>query len=309
MFGNLSDRSKNTKPNGAGQQQHLEYLPNPQASLLHRSQRWLEDRLKRGEREVFSESIELTPELASLLLTLNTANRTLKDSVVSRYATDIGEGRFAFNGEPLIVCKNRVLGDGQHRSHAVIRAGRSIHTMITFGIDQSTMTTMDGGVARTAGDYLHMESYVDANAFAATAGKLLQIESKGKVYSGTEAPTKQQVLDFARNHPDIVESLRIVGSGKPVGSKSTLSAAHYLMAQKDRNAADYFIQRLIDGTELTKNDPIYVLREKLMSKDKRLNVNEQLKAIAMAWNNWRANRQVRTVTHAVKKGVKLPEFQ
>lgn len=297
-----------TTANGASQD-HLEFYPNPRAHVLERANRWLSDRLKRGKHEVFAEPVELTPELASLLLVLNTHNRTVKENVLNKYVVDISEGRFPLNGETIIVCKDDVLGDGQHRCLAVTMTGKSVNVIVVFGIDPEARTTMDQGTAKTAGDFLHMESYSDANALAATANKLIQIEKYGKFSIGSESPTKQQILEYAREHPDIAESLRVVGKPRGIANKTLLAAAHYLMSRKDREAADYFIQRLIDGTGLSKTDAIYVLREKLRSKEKRLTSNEQMKAIIMAWNNWRSKRQVKTVTHFVKKGVKLPELQ
>jgi hypothetical protein len=66
--------------------------------------------------------------------------------------------------------------------------------------------------------------------------------------------------------------------------------------------------KLVAGDGLSRTDPIYVVREKLLTKDKRLNSNEKIKAIFMGWNNWRTSRTVKTVTHSIGKGVKLPEL-
>lgn len=77
-------------------------------------------------------------------------------------------------------------------------------------------------------------------------------------------------------------------------------------SRRDHLAADNFMERLAEGSELKRRHPILTLREKLRS-DARLNQNEQLKAVIMAWNNWRRGQNVNHVTHSVAKGEKLPE--
>jgi hypothetical protein len=298
-----------TKSNGSAPHGALDYLPNPNASSLKRAERWLASRLDRGEKELFSETVELTPELASLLLALNTNNRHVRQSTVENYASDIVAGRWAFNGESMIVCSDRVLSDGQHRCHAVIHSGQAIATIMVFGTDPSTRTTTDGGIAKTAGDYLAIDGTVDGNNFAATASKVLMIQEFGKLQTGSEQPTKQQTLEFSRAHPEIADSIRAIGDGHAkLASKSLLAAAHYMMALRDKKAADAFMGKLVAGDGLSRTDPIYVVREKLLTKDKRLNSNEKIKAIFMGWNNWRTSRTVKTVTHSIGKGVKLPEL-
>jgi hypothetical protein len=292
-----------------GGHQPLDFLPNPNAIVMKRAERWLAERLARGEREVFSEIVDLTPELASLLLALNTNNRTLRDHTVKNYAADIKSGRWQFNGESIIVCSDRVLSDGQHRGRAVIEAGQAIKVVIVFGTPSSSRTTTDGGIAKTAGDYLAIEGFVDSNNVAATGAKVLSIQVRGKIATGSEMPTKQETLEFVRENPDLIESVRCVNDGHArLGSKSLLAAAHYMMARKDQAAAAVYIGKLISGENLSRTDPIYVVREKLLAKDKRLNSNEKMKAIIMGWNNWRSKRSVKTLTHSVGKGVKLPEL-
>lgn len=275
-----------------------------------RAQRWLEDRIKKSGRKEFAEISLLTPEIAAQLLKRNPKNRTLKQATVERYARDIESDRFAFNGEPIIVSDTGELNDGQHRCHAVIYAQKPIKTLFMFGVPRESRTTVDQGTARTAGDYLGMDGVANSNHLAAIAGKVIEIERFGKLISvNADKPTKAEIVERAKADKGIAESFAFVhrtGAGR-VSSYSLLGTAHYLLRKKGGADADTFIDRLIEGVELKARDPIFVAREKLISRDKRLNQNERMKTIIMAWNNYRARSSVKTLTHSVKKGDKLPE--
>lgn len=297
-----------SKSHGGGS---LDFLPNPNAAALKRGERWLKDRLARGHKETFSETIELTPEVASLLLALNSNNRNLRESVVAGYAKDIQAGRWSFNGESIIVCSDDVLSSGQHRSRAVIQAGIAITSIIVFGVAPASRRTVDGGLAKTAGDHLHAEGFADSAGLAAAGVRIISIDAFGRIMTGEDRATKQEQMEWVRNNPDIALSVRATnrdGSGK-IAPRTLLATAHFLLTRADPDAADKFMEALISGENLSRSSPIYVLREKLLAKEKRLNDNERLKAIFMAWNNWRAGRSVKTLTHSMERGEKLPDLR
>lgn len=278
-----------------------------------RAKRWLDEMIKEGKKRPLGVVGMLTPELAALLLAKNPENRVLTQSTIDAYARDIEQNRYPLNGEPLIVSKEGELNDGQHRSMAVIQTQKPIKTMFVFGIDRETRTTVDEGRARTAGDYYSMEGGLDANNVAATASKIMQILTKGKLCSNaSDKPTKQEILDFLRDNEDaIAHSVsQITGkSTSKLGGKSLLAAAHYMMKNRDPDDADFYISQLITGADLSARSPILAVREKLIDPTRRLTQNEKLKAIFMGWNNFRNGRSVRSVTHSIKKFEALPELQ
>jgi hypothetical protein len=282
------------------------------ATASTRAKRWLADRIKSGAKKEFAEIGVLTPEVAALLLQRNEKNRVVKEATVERYARDIETGRFAFNGEPIIVADTGELNDGQHRCHAVVYAQKPIKTLFVFGAPRDSRTTVDQGTARTAGDYLGMDGVSNSNHLATIACKLIEIENFGKLISvHADKPTKAEIVERAKSDPQIQASFRFVhrkGAAR-VSSYSLLGAAHYMLRKKGGPDADVFMDKLIEGVELKARDPIFVAREKLISRDKRLNQNERLKTIIMAWNNYRARSAVKTLTHSVKKGEKLPELR
>jgi len=279
-----------------------------------RAQRWLDSRITYAATNgVTMEKCCVTPEVAALLLERNASNRKLNEGDIQRYADDIMAARWAFNGETLIVSDDGFLNDGQHRCHAVIRAGRAIETAVVFGVPRESRTTVDGGRVRQVGDYLQMDDIPNGTNVAAAARKIMEIEDYGKIITSADLRhSKQAILDRSRQDSEILASVRachLQGYGK-VGSLSMLATAHYFLKQVDVDAADQFIHKLVSGADLPLHHPIWTARNKLVGRDVRLNQNEKLKTIIMGWNNWRAGKQkVRTVTHTVKKGEALPEIR
>ena len=284
----------------------------PQQHENDRAARWLNDRIRKGKHGMFSEFAELSPELASMLLKINPNNRQMKQHHVERMASDITSGLWRVTGETIVISKCGLLNDGQNRCAAVIRAGRSITVNFVFGADRESRLFMDQGLTRTPGDYLGMDGIRDPNNIAAAARKILDIERYGKLITGLSGkPSKAEVQEFAHSISTALDRSICVcrrrGHGK-VASLSSLMTAHYLMSKVDPDDADDFIEKLIDGTGLGARDPVFVVREKLIDPKKRLNQNEQLKAMFMGWNNYRKNKAVVSVTHTIKKGEKLPEL-
>lgn len=269
-------------------------LPLIDDGAFRRVKSWLAECLRRGEHEVFTVEAELSPFLARLLLARNPDNRNVKEVRVADYAADIQAGNWQLNGESIKISRTGLLNDGQHRCRAVDRAGRSIRTLITFGVDRDTRLTLDQGAVRSPGDYLGMEGVENPNHAAAVASLLWQYEHLGRVsYQQLYRPTKAQTREAFHTHPGINDSIR-VASGKGstnAGGVSVLAFCHWVFAQRDREAATAFISRLIKGNDLSTKDPIYLCRERLHS-DKRLKLEEKVELIFRAWNLHRKNKRL-----------------
>lgn len=250
---------------------------------------WLDDRLKRGETEVFSEVITLTPTLAEMLLKRNPGNRTLRQRAVGAYATDISSGNWALNGESIKIARDGLMNDGQHRCHAVVSAGRSIRTVILFGVDRDSRMTVDQGAVRTAGNYLAMNGAKDSNHVAAVASLLWQYEEGGRFATGGYSrPTKAQVAQSAESHPGIYDSILAVPTGsRLVATKSLLAFCHYVIARRaGRHLADTFILSLGLGG-MARSNPISRVRDRLLGEGKKLTTPQKIELIFRGWNAWR----------------------
>jgi hypothetical protein len=273
-----------------------------------RAAAWLEDRIKRGRNETFSEVVELTPELAELLLQRNEANRPVRRGALSRYKADVVVGAWELNGEALKVSEDGLLNDGQHRCMAVIETGASIHTYITFGLERATRMTLDQGDSRTSGDYLQME-YGDpnANVVASACALLAAYLDRGSIVTGGNNPvTKQMGREIRAEHPGVVESARVVNKipARRGISQSQAAFLHYLVSRTDREAADLFIEKLATGAELKVTDPIYRARERLLSP--RMTKYERMELLFRTWNAWRRRG---TVRGGIQLNGELPQLE
>lgn len=258
-----------------------------------RARAWLQDRIDRSAREgSFTETISLSPVIAELLLERNEHNRNLRQRAVDTYATDIAGGNWCFNGEAIKVSVEGLLNDGQHRCHAVIKAARSIRTNVTFGLERDSRMTVDQGAVRTAGNYLSMAGHESSNHLAAVAALTWQYENLG-IIDNKRPPTKTQINQTVEDHPGFADSIKAIPSGARVGrSRSVLAFCHYIIAKRSKSHADSFFLRLVLGDGLSRKDPIYHCRERLLAASK-MRAEEKVEIIFRTWNALRRN-QVQT---------------
>lgn len=120
----------------------------------------LSDRLIDGVPEIinfackvpYARVEEISPELAEKMLTHNSANRSLKMDQVASIANTIRNGHYVFTNQSIGFDQNGVLTDGQHRLHAIIRAGIPVPMVVVYGSNQSPY--LDRGKKRTVSDNL-----------------------------------------------------------------------------------------------------------------------------------------------------------
>lgn len=286
------------------------------ANILERrrAEAWLADRVKRGERGVFSEVGVLSPVLAEVLLDRNPDNRLIKEGIVEKYASDIADGRWELNGESVKIARDGSLNDGQHRCSGVVRAASPIKTLFTFGVERTSRLTLDQGAIRTPGDYLSMEGIPQANNVAAVAALIWQYETHGRVSAqALYRPTKAQVRETYHSHPAISESVTFASKQgvSIVGGKSVVAFCHYLFKKHDQAGADEFISSLISGAKLEDTDPILLCRNRL-SGSKRMRVDEKVELIIRAWNHHRSGRRLQKIqlgTKESRKPTELPKVE
>ena len=116
---------------------------------------------------------KITPQLAQYYLTKNTGNyRTLLSSRVDQYKSDIINGKWEFNGEPIQFSKSGKLLNGQHRLTAIWLSGKTVEMVVERGLDDDTLI-FDIGKMRTTSDiakHSGLPSAVTSNVSIGTAG-------------------------------------------------------------------------------------------------------------------------------------------
>lgn len=239
---------------------------------------------------------QLTPALAALLLERNPANRKISAMNVERFAYDIQGGRWAFNGEPIIVSDTGELNDGQNRCQAVVSAGIPIDVILVVGVSRDSRTTLDQGKARTIGDYLAMEGHGNANHLGATANIVWQVQTRGfHSTAGSASATRSEMMNLIADNPGIERSVVLCGTpgARNTAGQSVLAAAHFLIGRKGaRHEVDDFAYQVMDGAGLKAGDPALYARNRLINERGRLKPNEKLELLFKAWNARRLGTKV-----------------
>jgi hypothetical protein len=280
------------------------------ASPEKRAANWLDAQVAKSQDKITTVIADLTPSIATALLGRNDDNRKLRESVVTGYARDMQNGSWDMNGEPVIVAKNGMMNDGQHRCAAVIRAGIALPMVFIFGVERDTRTTLDQGTVRRLADYLAMEGRANAIRLAALGGYLWMYQNRGTIHAeGKNRPTKSEVIDFINAHPNIAKSLQIV-DGKHAHkfvSLVVLAFAHWVFARRSNQAAaDTFILSLIEGANLDVDSPILYVRNRLIAEHGKLRPNNTAELLFKAWN---AYRRGDTLKRLVIMGGQLPKLE
>lgn len=262
---------------------------------------WLEDRIAASKKAPSAEVVTLTPVLAELLIERNTDNRPISAYNENTMMSDVAGGRFAFNGESIVVSSNGVLIDGQHRCQVVIKTRQSIQTVIVFGPKEEARYTIDIGRPKSAGNFLAMKGHKYANHLAAAARLVLiyrhnNNKNLSNGWGGAYSPTKTEVVDAVEQLRGLETSLDFVSPApRSYGGKGFLAFTHYIITKRaGRNAADEFFGKLFDMSNLPKGDPILACGKRLpnlhSSGAAALTVKAEL--IFKCWNLWRNNAKV-----------------
>lgn len=211
------------------------------------------------------ELTNVTPDFANELLARNGHNRPLQKNRVRALAAAMRSGRWAVNGETVIVSEDGVLLDGQHRLKAVTEYGQAVDLLIAYGAPPSAFETIDTGKARSAGDILGMQGVKYPQKTASTAKLVWQMIHRVPLL--TTAPPVY-LAEVAERFPAIEKwAAKTAGMGvDTILPESTLLAAMvYLEDIAKRPAlADDFFSSLIEGAGLEQGSPILALRNRII---------------------------------------------
>lgn len=98
--------------------------------------------------EITSKVMLVTPEMATKWLANTIGNRHINKERVKTYVNDIKNG-WALNGQPIIISDKNHLMDGHHRLTAIVEAKTPARFVVTYGVKEETMATIDIGMRRS----------------------------------------------------------------------------------------------------------------------------------------------------------------
>lgn len=239
----------------------------------------------------------VSPELASKLLEHNSINRPVTKSHVEGLAREMKAGRWRLNGETIIISRNGVVIDGQHRLLAVTKSGVTIQSFMVTGVDENDIESVGVGRKRSTGDVLGMYGYINTNTLASVARQfaLLDAGLPGARLSVSPMEERETIV----NNPEIEYATDWLGRGFGViPRRSVIASAYAYMLVKCRRAGvdnahvHNFFDKMKTGASLEVSDPIYALRDKLAKvlRPRGANNKEVISLIFRAWNAHRSGR-------------------
>lgn len=251
-----------------------------------------------------SKVMEITPAMAVDMLKKNNKNRPISNTYVKKFAKDMREGKWMVNGEAIVFSQDGTLLDGQHRLQAIVESGSAVTMCVVNGISEDAYKTIDIGRKRTAADAIATfdEKFLkDRGVIAAAISTLYQFE--GGIYN-EDARSKhlshEDVISFAeKNFKHLSRSLehvRPLGWARKIVPFSCLVAIHYLFNKVDPFETETFFHKLNSGEGMHKDDPVNLLRNRLMEIRSAGGVFRTREVIPYLLKTWELIREGKTVT-------------
>ncbi len=243
--------------------------------------------------------MRVTPEVCRQWLERNVHNRPLSDDLVIAYMVDMLDGRWQYNGDAIRFDTEGNLIDGQHRLHTCIEAGVPFETDVIFGLAPEAIRTIDIGRARTAGHIAHLEGVQNAACACAVAALIILHRKHGieRLNDPRCQPTKTQIVEATRTLPGLeaaVAKARLLG--RKIAAPRIVGFSYWAFAEHNRTLADRFFDELAHGLNLSPDNPVYHLRERLLANRRAKAKLPQLEIVALffkAWLHYRDGRPLR----------------
>jgi hypothetical protein len=260
----------------------------------------------------------VTPQKALEWIEKNTSNRPLSHARIRQYVKDITDGNFGLTGEAIRFFEDGTLADGQHRLTAIVKACKSIETLVVFGLSKSVASYIDTGKSRTAGDVLCMFSGVgDADAKAlATTIRMIVHHDAGRHYAATSgsgngntstAMTNREIQDFYRDNEealsDAMDWVRAHGKfTNAVIPRAAQTALYYLFKRANAPLAHDYLSKIIHGMNVEPKSTQASVREILLrdlSSTRKLDLRSKIYTVVKGFNSEHKRRGISSAKGAL----------
>lgn len=270
------------------------------------------DRIKNATPKKGKFDIDVTPEMAEDILTLNTGNRQMSHDVIFSYAVDMLEGNWVDTGDStLSVSTELKLLNGQHRLMAQVKSGATVNYTIATGRPPDAFKFIDAHRKRTGGDTLSVRNLPDPNQASATVTFLLYVLKYNRVpglVKGASIHNNEidEWINEEGNLRKLDQVLKLSYSIYRKHAKSLLTQTMWtglflLFSMKHKGDAEEFMEKLATFENVGKDDnaPVWYARKYLenwrdKAKDKRdgfkqgaQGVDQRTRHIITAWNHFR----------------------
>ncbi len=238
----------------------------------------------------------ITPDRAYEYLesAFKASNRRVSQHYVKAYAEAMRRGEWLVTNQGIGFDWNGVLRDGQHRLWAVVESGCTVRMNVTRNMDPAAFDVIDAGRRRTGSDILSIHGEVNTHRLNAALTWQWR-QDNGQLATDTTLAVRNlssaQRLETLAKHPLIRESLNVMG-GFPGGLRRLLPPGlfvwlDYQLRQANPVKAAEFFEKLRSGAGMEPTDPVWLLRERLisnLSSKRRIEPTELAALCIKAWN-------------------------
>lgn len=230
------------------------------------------------------ERVTVTPKIAEAWLQRNAGNRPISKTIVARYAQSMRNGEWMFNGQPICFDSSGNLNNGQHRLSACVDSGVPFETMVVRGLPKESFRTMDVGKKRNMGDNLAASGETHYALLAGTL-RIVMCIRKG-VLTNAGFPD-DELWSLLESEPEIRRSAAFACGSRAKERlwPSVVGALHYEFSLRDKALCEWFFDKLGEGENLTREDVMYQLREKLaINSSRKFGRDARLALAIKSWN-------------------------
>lgn len=264
----------------------------------------------------WAQVVSVTPVMAAAWLTTSTGNRgrqagkvLVNKDRVEKYSRMIREGRWEVNNDAVTFDDAGHLRNGHNRLSAVVDTGITIPMLVLTGVGAESYFTMDGGWKRSLAQHFAERGEKYATHLAALVNQMFIIASEGgfdnldRFSTHTHfRPDVFQAIMFLDDNPELRVSAEM---GSKHGhhlkcSPLAMGACHFMFTKIDEEDADAFFKRLYSGVGLEDDDPIRLVRERLIKEGRPwrslgLNMEAQAALTIKAWNAFRRGDRMKQI--------------
>jgi len=253
----------------------------------------------------------ITPVMAQAWLDRGGTNRKPSERAIQKLMWAIQLGEWDMTGETIKLDKDGKVRDGQHRLHAVIRAGIPVDNIVVRGISESAFDKIDTGKSRSMADVLSIHGHNQTVAKATAARGLMLIEQIGRITTGGSRlgtipmPSNAAGLAYIESHPEVNEGIRLADKvrvvGGFVGGTGLWAIPLAMFWRLSPEQTEVFVESLVVGEMLERGSPILRLRNSYQGRSRDWHAHgearERLVAIVIkAWNFWRRDETVQQIS-------------
>lgn len=255
--------------------------------------------------------VMIDPDTAARWLAHNAANRNVRNSQVSKYASDMAAGRWHLTGSPIQFAVDGRLLDGQHRLHAVIKSGMTVPMFVVRGLPTTAQAFMDTGAKRTVADQLGIAGYQHSSVLAAGA-RLALLWTSGRVRQTRSSISDAEIRAFVEDNPSLMEAAafatQIRRSGLDVHPSVLCTAVWGLIeAGHVTEHVIGFFRAMADMRSDGPGDPKYALLQRIQTARRNRERIEPASMLSMLIRTYNADftgkRNVRRVQVFVRNDV------